>query len=176
MSGQFDSTISYSIKLLPERHEVEVELALEGPVANGNIDLALPTWVPGDYEFRRIGRDVFNVRATCQKNGSVLNVRPEGWQGYRVENGSGAVIVDFTVYCSSTDFAESCGILDDIYGVLLGTRYLYPIAHTGSCRVTFQLPTGWPIHCPSGPRQIDERTWEFPSHELLVGCELLLIA
>src|SRR5262249_14925154 len=102
------------------------------------------------------------------RTGSTLKVRREGWQAYLVEGGGGQVEVTFTAYCTSNDFSEECGVLDDEYGVILGTRYLHTPAWPGACRVTYELPEGWQLHHPPGSRRIDRRTGEYPSYEILV--------
>ena len=55
------STVEYRVLVLPERHELQVEMALSGPVATGSVHIQIPTWVPGDYLFAPQARDLFNV-------------------------------------------------------------------------------------------------------------------
>jgi predicted metalloprotease with PDZ domain len=52
--------------------------------------------------------------------------------------------------------------------VLVGTRYLHAPAHQGPLRVTYELPQGWAIHHPAGPRALDARTWEYPDFPVLL--------
>jgi predicted metalloprotease with PDZ domain len=160
--------VAYHVRVRPAQHEIEVEVRLEGDVAEGRVRLETPTWVPGDYDFDTYGRDVFSVKATDPRTGATLEVCRDGWQAYHIESAHGEVAVTYTAYCSSVDFGEPCGILDDRNGVLLGTRYLRAPAHSGECRVTYELPTNWELHHPAGARQIDARTWEYPSYEVLL--------
>lgn len=162
------SSVAYRVRALPPRHEIEVEMTLENLADGGAIRLEVPTWVPGDYEFDTFARDLFSVTAYDTRTCDELPVSREGWQAYRVGNATDSVRVAYKAYCSSTDFGEPCGILDDQFGVLLGTRYLHAPAHPGACRVAYELPAGWPIHHPAGARRVDERTWEYPSYELLL--------
>ena len=37
------STVEYRVKVLPVRHELQVEMTLSGPVATGSVDLQIPT-------------------------------------------------------------------------------------------------------------------------------------
>src|SRR5690349_5355274 len=162
------SSVAYRVRVLPARHELDVSMTIEGPAAEGTIRLETPTWTPGDYDFETFGRDVFSVKATDARTGTTLKVRREGWQAYLVDGGTGQVEVTFTAYCTSTDFSEECGVLDDEYGVILGTRYLHTPAWPGACRVTYELPDGWKLHHPSGAKRLDDWTWEYPSYEILV--------
>ena len=154
------TALTYHVRLEPARHEIEVELTLEG--ASGEVRLESPTWVPGDYDFAPFGRDVFSVRAAGQA------VRRVAWQGYLVEDAGSPLRVSYTASCSSWEASEACGILGDRNGVLLGTRYLRVPAHTGVLRVTYEPPDGWEILHPSGATQVDERTWKYASYELLL--------
>jgi len=55
------STVEYRVLVLPERHELQVEMAVSGPVATGSVHIQILTWVPGDYSFAPQARDLFNV-------------------------------------------------------------------------------------------------------------------
>ena len=162
------AAVAYRVRVLPARREIEVAMTIEGPAAEGSVRVETPTWVPGDYSFATFGRDVFDVKATAGDGGSDLTVRRDGWQAYRVDGATGLVRITYTAYCSSWDFSEACGILGDRNGVLTGARYLYVPAADGPVRVAYELPSGWDLHHPSGARRLDERTWEYPSYEILL--------
>jgi predicted metalloprotease with PDZ domain len=168
------TSAAYRVRAVPARHEIEVEMLLEGPAAEGPLRLEVPTWVPGDYEFQPFGRDLFDVKAADPRTGGELAVTRAGWQAYHVEGAAGAVRVNYTAYCSSTDFGEPCGILDDRYGILLGTRYLFTPAHRGPCRITYEIPEGWGLHHPSGARRDGEWSWEYPSYEVLLDTPVVM--
>lgn len=168
MPGQStESAVSYHVRILPARHEIEVRMTLKGPVAQGEIRVETPTWVPGDYEFRTTGRDLFDLSAVDMPTKNPLAIRREGWQAYQISGGSGKVQIAYSAYCSSTDFSEASGIIDDQYGILLGARFLFAPAHHGPCQVTYEIPSNWALHLPSGTKHIDERTWEYPSYEIM---------
>lgn len=162
------TTVAYQVRLHPARHEIDVQIAIDGPAAVGTVRLATPTWTPGDYAFETFGRDVFGVAAADPRTGAPLAVTRDGWQGYRVDACSGAVRVTYTANCASNDLSEECGILGDRNGVLLGTRYLRVVADAGPCRVTYDRPEGWALHHPAGATQVAEATWEYPSYEILL--------
>ncbi len=162
------SSAEYRVRVLPERHQLEVELTLRGAAAEGDVRLTTPAWVPGAYGFVTIARDVFEVRAEDAATGDPLEVVRDGWQGYRVAGARGAVRVSFRASAYDTNRGEIAGLLDDRYAVLLGARYLHAPAHTGPCRVAYALPAGWKVHHPAGARRVDEATWEYPSFEILL--------
>src|SRR4051794_33895404 len=92
------SSLSYRVHVLPARHELEVELILEGAAARGAVKLQLATWVPGAYGFMKYGRDLFDLQAREAGTGAPLKISRDGWQGFRVEGATGAVRVSYKVY------------------------------------------------------------------------------
>ena len=53
----------YVVSVDPDSLELEVEWTLQGPVVDGELRVEIPTWVPGDYTFFQLARDVFEVFA-----------------------------------------------------------------------------------------------------------------
>jgi predicted metalloprotease with PDZ domain len=170
------SSVDYRVRLLPARHELQVEMTLSGPVATGAIHLQIPTWVPGDYSFAPQARDLFHVQARCAITHKTLPIRRDGWQGSVVEGGEGKVQVTYTASAWGDDLSESAGLVDDQVAVVLGARYLFPRGYSGSCRVAYELPAGWDIHHPSGARRMDEgvNAWEYPSYEILLDTPVVM--
>ena len=162
-----ESAVAYHVRVLPERHEIEVAITIPGSVARGQVRLQSPTWVPGDYIFAAYARDIFGVRARTD-HGEELAVRRDGWQGFVVEGVTGAVHVEYTAYCASWESSEACGILCDCVGVLTGARYLQVPDEDGPVTVSYELPDGWRLHHPSGARELGKDTWEYPSYEILL--------
>jgi predicted metalloprotease with PDZ domain len=160
--------VHYRVTVLPRHHELEVTMTVPPGAGGTRLRLGTPTWVPGDYTFSPYGRDVFAVTATDQESGAPLPVARDGWQGYQLQRGSAAVTIRYRAYCSSWEFSESCGILGDRAGVLTGARYLFVHDHDGPCHVTYQLPEGWALHHPSGARQVDACTFDYPNYLILL--------
>jgi predicted metalloprotease with PDZ domain len=160
--------VHYRVTVLPHRHELDVTMTIPARAGGTPLRVGSPTWVPGDYTFSPYGRDVFDVKATDEASGSPLPVHRQGWQGYVVRRGSGAVVIRHRAYCSSWEFSEACGIIGDRAGVITGARYLFVGDHRGLCHVTYHLPAGWALHHPSGARQVKEFTWEYPSYLVLL--------
>jgi predicted metalloprotease with PDZ domain len=162
------SSAEYRVRVLPERHELEVELLLRGEAAEGEVRLQTPTWVPGAYGFVTIARDLFDVRAEDAETAAPLEVSRDGWQGFRIAGARGAVRVSFKAHAYDVSRGEIAGILDDRYAVLLGTRYLHAPAYQGPVRVGYAFPAGWKAHHPAGARRVETAVWEYPSFEILV--------
>jgi predicted metalloprotease with PDZ domain len=163
------STVEYRVLVLPQQHELQVEMTLSGPLAKGSVHLQLPTWAPGDYSFAPQARDLFNVLARCMITNKALHVRRDGWQSYVVEEGTGKVQVSYTASAWGDDLSESAGLVDDQFAIVLGARYLFAPAHLGACKVHYRLPAGWRAHHPSGARRLgDETAWAYPSYEILL--------
>jgi predicted metalloprotease with PDZ domain len=161
------TAVAYSVRVLPERHEIDVSMTICSPAAQNGLRLQAPTWVPGDYAFAPFARDIFAVRALTAE-GQELAVRRAGWQGYVVEDPGDFVQVDYRAYCGSWEASEACGILGDRVGVLTGARYLEVPGAGGPVTVSYALPEDWRLHHPSGAREVGERTWEYPSYEILL--------
>ncbi|MFZ0227390.1 MAG: hypothetical protein WAL41_10695, partial [Mycobacterium sp.] len=160
--------VHYRVTVLPHHHELDVTMTVPPGAGGTPLRLGTPTWVPGDYTFSPYGRDVFAVTATDELSGAPLAVAREGWQGYVIQHRSGPLVISHRAYCSSWEFSEACGILGDRAGVLTGARYLFVGDYDGPCHVTYQLPEGWALHHPSGARQVDAFTWEYPSYLILL--------
>lgn len=167
------TTVAYAVSVIPSRHEIQVSVSIDGLGTDGALVVASPTWVPGDYSFAPLGRDLFDVRAS-DAHGAPLPLRREGWQGYRVEGVSGPVLIEYAANCFAWDVSDSSGILGDEVGVLTGARYLYVPGFEGPVSVSYELPAGWAIHHPSGARQISEWAWEYASYEILLDTPVAL--
>ena len=175
MSKITEPIVHYEVAVDPQRHELTVEVRMADPFAAGDsLSFAIPTWVPGNYNFMQFARDIFSFAAVDNETGRELKVTREGWQGFRVHEPSGDIQIRYRAYAFEPELGEPSGILDSSYAVLLGTRYLYSPQHFGICRVSYQLPEEWAgqIHHPSGAEKIGEATWEYPSFEILGGSAL----
>ncbi len=162
------SSVSYRVRVLPAQHELEVDMTIEGPAAEGSVRLGLPNWVPGAYAFIQFGRDLFELKAQDARTGAPLTLSRDGWQSFRIDNAHGAVRVSYRANAYATQFSSLCGLLDSEYAVLLGARYLYAPAWPGPCRVTYDLPAHWKVHHPAGASRVGETTaWDYPSYEVL---------
>ncbi|WP_374564099.1 hypothetical protein [Ideonella sp.] len=176
MSQTAPSDVHYHVEIHPERHELRVRMRLTGAVAQGRIRLEIPTWVPGNYTFTQLGRDLFEVQAATSRDAVPLAVSRDGWQAFHVDGGDGDVTVTYSAWAYATDLSEPSGILDGQYGVLLGTRYLHSPAHLGACTVTYQLPSAWQgtVHHPSGATPLGENSWRYPSYEILLDTPVVM--
>jgi predicted metalloprotease with PDZ domain len=175
MPLNLESSVSYRVRVLPAQHELEVQMMLEGPLAQGVVRLEVPTWVPGDYSFTQYGRDLFALNAKDSRTGASLAVSRDGWQAFCVKNGNGGILVSYRAYAYATEFSEACGLLDSEYGVLLGGRYLQNPAWRGTCRVTYDLPSGWEVHHPAGAIRVGSSTaWDYPNYETLLDTPVVM--
>ena len=159
--------VTYQVRLNPARHELDIVIEIADPPP-GALTLATPTWVPGDYDFATYGRDVFDVKALDRETGAPLPVRRRGWSSYKVEADGRALRVRYRASAASVDFSEGCGVLGDLNGVLLGTRYLRVVEHNGGCAVRYQIPEGWAVHHPSGATPLGDNTWAYDGYERLL--------
>lgn len=160
----------YVVRVLPERHELEVQLNLDD-ATEGPLRVLTPTWVPGAYGFMKYGRDLFDVKAFDAQSKLELPVVRDGWSGFMVE-AKGAVEVRFKVVAADPAWGELVGFVGSDQALLLATHLLFAPGLEGPCRVEYQLPPGWPMHHPSGARRLDERTFEYPSYAALLDAPI----
>jgi len=161
----------YRVRVLPERHELEVQLLLDGAAA-GPLRVQTPTWVPGAYGFMKYGRDLFDVQAFDVATKAELPLVREGWAGFLIQ-AKGAVEVRFKAYAFDPSWGELVGFIGHDQALLLATHLLFAPGLPGPCRVEYQLPSGWPLHHPSGAKRLDERTFEYPSHAALLDAPIV---
>lgn len=81
----------YHVSVLPDTHELRCRLRLRGGAARGRVRLEIPTWVPGDYSFFLLARDLFDVAARDTGSGAALRVTRDGWQAFEVHDGGGDI-------------------------------------------------------------------------------------
>jgi predicted metalloprotease with PDZ domain len=168
-----DSYVAYKVHLHPGSLEMTVEMAISGPVAernkDGKLELELPTWVPGDYDFEPYGRDVFEVKAS-DSDGNSLIVERKGFNAYNIlTSGDKVIYVQYQASCYEPDLGDAMGLVDSDYAVLMGTRYLFCSDYLGACSVEYFIPEGWKLHHPSGAKKVGRvNKWEYPSFEVLL--------
>jgi predicted metalloprotease with PDZ domain len=159
--------VTYRVRVLPEAHELDVELSLTG-LAPGPLTLATPTWVPGAYGFMKYGRDLFDVRAFDPATDRPVPVVRSGWSGFTVVPASDRLVVRWRAYAFDPAWGELAGVVDHRQAVLLATRYLHAPALPGPCRVRYELPEDWALHHPAGAREVDPHTWDYPTFAVLL--------
>jgi predicted metalloprotease with PDZ domain len=167
--------VRYHVNLFPSHHELGIEVAIDSPAVGQWTRLEVPTWVPGDYEFMPFARDLFAVTAKDEKTGAPLTISRDGWQAFRVHGAGNGIRVSYRAYAYSIEFAEACGILDHVYGVLLGGRYLRVSNWPGPCRVTYEIPSGWRVHHSAGAARVaGDNAWDYPSYESLIDSPVVM--
>ena len=169
------SSVSYRVRVLPAQHELEVEMTIDGPAAEGLVRLESPTWVPGAYGFMPLARDLFELKAQDARTGAPLALSREGWQAFHVDGCHGAIRISYKAYAYATQYGAVSGLLDGEYAVLLGSRYLHAPAWPGRCSVTYDLPANWKVHHPAGAKRIGEtNAWDYPSYEVLLDSPVVM--
>ncbi|WP_219134787.1 hypothetical protein [Janthinobacterium sp. UMAB-60] len=170
------SNVHYQVSVDPQRHELTVCMRLTGDLARGPIRLETPTWVPGDYSFAPLARELFELQAHDSHSGAPLPLWRDGWQAFVVDGGAGDVTVRYRASAYAAEFGEQAGIVDSEYAVLLGTRYLHSPDHAGPCSVSYELPEAWraSIHHPSGATPLGANGWRYPSYEILLDTPVVM--
>ncbi len=158
--------VHYRVRVLPEAHELEVELRLQGLPA-GPLRLATPTWVPGAYGFMKYGRGLFGVQA-ADPAGRALPVTRDGWSGFSLDCPGGTVAIRFHVHAMDPAWGELTGFVGSDQALLLATHYLYAPAHAGPCTVEYLLPEDWALHQPASAQKVGPATFEHPSFAALL--------
>lgn len=162
--------VAYTTRINPHSLQISVVMTISADEALGQLDLIIPKWVPGDYEFEPYARDLFCVTAIDVKTKTPLTVKRNGLNGYQIQTGSMEILVEYQASCYEPAFGEATGLVDNNYAILLGTRYLHCPSYLGPCSVNYdQLPEDWSIHHPSGAvKEENSNTWLYPSFEILL--------
>ncbi len=179
-SKALESQVHYQVTVDQKNHEIAVEVHLTGPIAKGDVRLEIPTWVPGDYSFATLARDLFDIRASSPHD-EELEVSRDGWQAFIVHGGKGEIKITYRASACASEFGESSGIVDNEYAILLGARYLHCPAFSGACMVTYAIPKEWQgmmVHHPSGAEKMSSQpgteTWRYPSYEILLDTPVVM--
>lgn len=160
------TTARYRVRLDAPRQQLEVELRLVGHASP--LRLECPSWVPGAYGYMKYGRDLFDVRAHDADTGAALAVTRVSWNRFEVANAGKNTTIRYRALAADPAWGELAGNLDHRHAVLLGTRYLFSPDHRGPCRVTYDLPESWAFHHPAGAREVEPRTFEYPTYAALL--------
>jgi len=155
------TNVHYRVTVLPEQHELEVLLTLDGLPA-GPVRLDVPTWVLGAYAQLRYARDVFDVRAVDAR-GHALGVTRQAPSGVVVAREEGPLRVAYRTWMWDPAWGELAGFVAHDQAMLLATRQLFVASHEGPVTVDYVLPDKWPVHHPAGAWPIGHRSWEYPS-------------
>ena len=167
--------VTYRVSILPELHELQIEMRLDPPVARRSVQLEVPSWVPGSYHFHPFGRNIFDVRAWQVLTGEPLRVVREGWQGYRVEGATGALVIAWRVWAYDLELSQVFGMVDQDFAVITGVNLLHPSAWRGVCRVIYDVPPGWQAHYTSGEMPgYDDTSRDYPNYETLLDSPVVL--
>ena len=167
----------YDVRVLPAEHQLAVSLRFQAPSGISEVDLTLPSWVPGSYWFRTLGRNLFDVAACDARTGRPLPVRRHGWQGHRVEEVAGPVQVSWRVAADDVEYSQLSGIVADDFAVLSAANFLRPSAWRGPCRIGCDLPTGWRVHSTGPARSCHSagrHCWEYPNYSLMLDSPVVL--
>jgi predicted metalloprotease with PDZ domain len=159
--------LNYRVKVLPNEHALAVEMSIDA--TTDEIFLEVPTWVPGAYAFMRYGRDIVDVHAIEMESGATIVVERKDWNAFRIDARKKRIQVTYKVFVMDPAWGELVGIVGTDQAVLLGTRLFFVRGGEGApCRVTYDLPEKWALHHASGAKKIGERTYEYPSYEVLL--------
>lgn len=176
METSSTSSSSYQVEIDPARHELKFQWRLQGEAALDTVRVEIPTWVPGDYTFMQLARDLFEVRAFDNATQAPLALERDGWQAWVLKGGTGDITLTWRAYAYEPELGEPSGIIDSSYGIMMGARYLHCPQHLGPCEVTYTLPQAWEgtIHHPSGAQHVEQTTWRYPSYELLLDTPVVM--
>lgn len=159
--------LNYRVKVLANEHALAVEMSLD--TTADEIFLEVPTWVPGAYAFMRYGRDIVDVKAIDVASGAPVAIERRENNAFRVSADKRRIKITYKVFVVDAAWGELVGIVGTDQAVLLGTRLFFVRGEQGApCRVTYDLPEKWAFHHCSGAKKIDDRTYEYPSYDVLL--------
>jgi predicted metalloprotease with PDZ domain len=162
----------YRVRIDPRSRQLDLVLSLERD-DSGDLELAIPTWVPGAYAFMKYGRDVFDLRAEDTKTGARLGLERTGQTTFTVQAAPAHVTLRARIVASDTAWAELVGFIGHENAVIHASHFPFAPAHAGACTISVEAPKGWAIHHPGGAVAIDAQTWEHPNFRALVDTPII---
>jgi predicted metalloprotease with PDZ domain len=162
--------IDYRVKVNTVDHRFEVTMSV--PVSRaGALNVQIPNWSPGAYFQRNGGQSVHDLAAT-DAAGAVLTVaHPEGSTWTVAATAPGTVTVKYWIPTRGGGFGMGGGRgpADESYIQLSGPSvYLYAVDRKKErCKVTFDVPSGWPCVVGLDPASGPENTYSAPTYDVL---------
>ncbi len=103
-------SISYT---LPQHHWLQIELTVSD-IKTDKLELHLPAWRPGRYEFQNYAKNIRDVKASS--NGQTLSVQKTSRNSWSVDSkGSATVTISYHYYCFQMDAGGSWLDEDQLY-------------------------------------------------------------
>ena len=138
--------------------------------AAGTLSVQIPNWAPGAYALRDGGANVHDL-SVADASGAALTVAHPASNTWEIATkASGPVILKYWTATRGGGFGGGGrGPVDESYVQLSGPSvYLYVVDRkTEKCKVTFDVPSGWPCLVGLDPTSGQANTYTAPTYDVL---------
>jgi len=128
----------------PHGRFVSIELKVDGPFKDGQIELQLPSWRPGRYELGNFAKNIVGFHAENEKNDSMpfKKVSKDKWL---IKVAGKTLVVKYRYFASQPD-AGACWIDDDqMYINPIHCCMYVPGREDEPIGVNLQIPESWKV-------------------------------
>ena len=161
--------IDYRVNLNPTEHRFEVTMVV--PVsAAGPLAVQIPNWSPGAYFQRDGGQSVHDLAASDAAGAALTVTHPAGNTWSIAAAAPGPITIKYWAPTRGGGFGGGGGrAVDDSYVQLSGPSvYLYVVDRKKErCKVTFDLPAGWPCLVGLDATRGPANTFAAPTYDVL---------
>lgn len=157
--------IDYRVMVDPSTKRVEVRIT--APSKRGQISFQIPNWMPGHYVLDNFYKDVHDVSAVDPK-GRPLAVDHPDLNTWTVQSPvDGPVTLSYWVPVGV--YKRFARPNDDSFVQLAGAvNYMYVVGRKAErCKITYDLPTGWPALTGLDPASGDPNSFVAPTYDVL---------
>lgn len=135
--------IDYHVSVEPDQGRIEVSIAV--PAGPGPVSVQIPNWMPGSYAYGNFYENIHDVAASQGKNKPLAIVHPDKNTWTTTPDRKGTVT--FTYWLPTGGQRRFAQANDSSFVQVSGAAtYMYVVDRkTESCKVTFDVPKGWPI-------------------------------
>jgi predicted metalloprotease with PDZ domain len=163
--GSAQADISYHVAVQPDQSKIAVDLSVPAPA--GPLSVQIGNWAPGAYVYGDFYKNVHDVTAMDAKGNTLTVAHPDNntWSVTAPGNGP----VKFQYWIPSGGARRFQGGADTSYIQISGpSTYMYVVGRKPeACKVTFQMPTGWPYYLGLDAVNGEKDTYSAPSYDVL---------
>lgn len=157
--------IDYNVAVQPDQQRIVVDIAV--PVVNGPVSVQIPNWMPGAYVYGNFYENVHDVTAKDGQGNTLTVTHPDNntWTVASATNGP----VHFSYWVPTNNRRFGGRNNDNSFVQISGApTYMYVVDRkTEPCKVTFQVPQGWPVYLGLDAVSGQANTYSAPSYDVL---------
>lgn len=149
--------IQYKATLRPDSTRLELEVTI--PTKAGTLAISMPNWAPGAYMLSNYAKQIQGMSVVDKTGKTILPIgdTDNTWTLSNIAGGS--VTVKYNVPIQNNAGA---------FHFAGPAAYIYVVGRKDEdCRLTMDVPTGWPVHCGLDEVKGKANTFTAPDYDVL---------